>query len=269
MKKLILIATCLMLSACSVVGPGSRGVRTTFGTVSDDVKDSGLYLWIPFVLGMKKINVQIQKSDIKATAASKDMQDIHAEVAVNWSLDPKNVVKTYKEIGDEDDVEIRILIPAVNEVMKATTSKLSAEEVLTKRLDMKTSIDNGLKNRLAQYGITLYDVSIVNLQFSSGFTQSIEHKQIAEQEAQQAVYVAQKATQDAKAAVEQAKGESQSTLERAKGQAKAQELLRSTLTKEILQQHAIDKWSGNFPQVMGSGSLPFINLKMNELEKGK
>lgn len=264
MKILFMTMIAFSLIGCSIVGPGSRGVRTTFGSVSDEVKDTGFYLWIPFILGMKKINIQIQKSDIKSTAASKDMQDIHAEVAVNWSLNAKDVVKTYKEIGDEDDVEIRILLPAVNEVMKATTSKLTAEEVLTKRMQMKDDIDKGLKARLAQYGITLYDVSIVNLQFSPGFTQAIEHKQIAEQQAQQAVYVAQKATQDAIAAVEQAKGESQSTLERAKGQAKAQELLKSTLTKEMLQQHAIDKWNGNFPQVMGSGSLPFINLKMTE-----
>lgn len=252
MKKLGLLLVTVMLSACAVVGPGQRGVRVTLGSVSDDVKPSGAYFWVPFVYSIKKINVQIQKGQIEATAASKDMQDIHATVAVNWSLSPENVVKTFKEIGDEEDVENRILTPAVNEVLKAATAQRTAEEILTHRLEMKKNIDEQLAERLKQYGITMHDVSIVNLKFSDGFTQAIEHKQIAEQQAKQASYVAEKATQDAKAEVE-----------RAKGQAAAQNLIRSTMTKEILQQRAIEKWDGKFPQVMGSGALPFLNLKLD------
>lgn len=246
-----MIIAALLLTGCSVVGPGERGVRVSLGTVSEDPKLPGAYLWIPGLLGMAKVDVQIQKSDIQSTAASKDMQDIQAEIAINWSLSPENVVKTYKEIGDEYYVAQRILIPAVNEVMKAATAKRTAEEVLTHRMEMKKDIDDGLVARLKQYGITLHDVSIVNLKFSEGFTQAIEHKQIAEQQAQQAVYVSQKATQEAKAEVE-----------RAKGQAEAQRLVQTSTTAAILQQRAIEKWDGKFPQVMGSGALPFINLKM-------
>lgn len=251
MNKFISIVTLMFLSACSVVGPGERGIRISLGSVSDDAKTPGPYLWIPFVFGMKTLNVQVQNTVIKSTAASKDMQDIHAEVAINWSLSPDQVVKTFKEIGDEDDVANRILMPAVNEVMKASTAKLTAEEVLTKRMEMKHDIDNGLKDRLAQYGIRLYDVNIVNLNFSQDFTKAIERKQVAEQEAKQAAYDAQKATQEAK-----------SEVERAKGQAEAQRLLRTTLTSELLQMRAIEKWNGQFPTVMGNGALPFLNLNL-------
>jgi regulator of protease activity HflC (stomatin/prohibitin superfamily) len=194
--------------------------------------------------------VQIQKSEISSAAASKDMQDVHAKVAINWSMDPTNVVRTYKEIGDEDDVEQRILTPAVNEVMKAATSKRTAEEVLKLRVELKQDIDDGLKARMAQYGIKIYDVSIVDLQFSKDFAEAIERKQVAEQDAQQAVYVAKKATQEANAEIE-----------RAKGQAEAQRLMKSTITAEILQQRAIEKWDGHFPTYMGGGALPFINVK--------
>lgn len=253
MKNIIyLFSLILTLSACSVVGPGERGIRINLGSISEQPKLPGAYGWIPFVMGMVKINVQIQKAEINANAASKDMQDVHAVVAVNWSMNPDNVIKTYKEIGDESDVEKRILIPAVNEVLKAATAKRNAEEILTKRIEMKLDIDGSLKERLMQYGITLYDVSIVNLKFSDGFTQAIEHKQIAEQQAKQAAYVADKATQDAKAAVETAKG-----------QAAAQALVRESMSESILRKAAIDKWDGHFPQVMGSASLPLI-LNMNK-----
>lgn len=252
MKKVLVLA--LILSGCSVVGPGERGVRISLGSVSDDAKVPGAYLWIPFLLGMAKVDVQIQKSDIESGAASKDMQDIRAKVAINWSLSPDNVVKTYKEIGNENDVENRILTPAVNEVMKSASAKRTAEEVLTHRMEMKKDIDDGLKIRLSQYGITLHDISIVDLRFSEGFTQAIEHKQIAEQQAKQAAYAADKATQDARAEVE-----------RAKGQAESQRLLRANLTDEILQQKAIEKWDGKLPEILANGgALPFINLKKSE-----
>lgn len=200
---------------------------------------------------VRKINVQIQKSEIDSTAATKDMQDVHAHVAVNWSMAIKDVLRTYKEIGDQDAVLARIIDPSVNEVMKAATARRTAEEVLTKRMEMKTDIDNGLKDRLAQYGIHFNDVSIVNLKFSPEFTRAIEQKQIAEQQAKQAEYVALKATQEAKAEVE-----------RAKGQAAAQTLMKTTITPQILQQRAIEKWDGHFPQIVSNGVMPFIDFKM-------
>lgn len=250
-----LLFSCLsfLLTACSVVGPGQRGVKVTLGEASPDTKAPGVYLFIPFISRTHKIDVTVQKAEIESTAATKDMQDVHAKVAVNFSLAAESLVKTYTEIGDEDEVLERILMPAVNEVMKSATAKRTAEEVLTKRMEMKADIDQGLKQRLAGYGIHLYDVSIVNLEFSHDFTKAIEAKQIAEQEAKQAEYNALRATADAKA-----------TVESAKGQAEAQRLIKSSITKEILQQRAIEKWNGQFPQVMGSGALPFLNLNLKE-----
>lgn len=251
MKKLALIALLpIFLNACAVVGPGERGVRVSLGSVSQDVKKPGAYLWIPFLLGMKKLDVQLQKSEVESSASSKDMQEITTHVAVNWAIDPTKAVSVYQAIGDEDDVLERVITPAVNEVMKAAAAKRTAEEILTKRMEMKKDIDDGLKERLEKKGVSLDDVSIVNLTFSKDFSEAIERKQIAEQEAKQAEYVAQKAIQQAKADVE-----------RAKGQAQAQQLVRASITHDILMQKAIEKWDGHFPQVMSDAkSLPFIKI---------
>lgn len=244
--KLLIMMTMLLVTACSVVGPGQRGVRESLGTVSEDPKLPGAYLWLPVLFGMTKINIQIQKTSIEATAASKDMQDVTAQVAVNWSLSPQSVVKTYKEIGNEDDVVKRILIPAVSEVLKASTAKRTAEQILTERMSMKKDIDEALVQRLEKYGITLHDLSIADLKFSHDFLNAIEQKQIAEQQAKQASYVADKAIQEARAEVERAKGQNEA----------------------ILQKAAIDKWDGHFPQVMDTGNLPFIlNLDKTTKEK--
>lgn len=240
------------LTGCSIVGPGERGVRISFGSAADDSLAPGIYPWFPVVYGMTTLDTRVQKSETETSAASKDMQEITTRVAINWSLDPNEVAKVYKTVGAEDAVLTNVISPAVSEVLKAVTATKAAEEILTHRIELKTEIDTMLKGRLAKYGVSVNDVSIVNLSFSRDFTHAIELKQIAEQQAKQASYLAQKATQDARAAVETAKG-----------QAEAQRLLKSTITTELLQKAAIEKWNGEFPQVMGgSGALPFINLKM-------
>lgn len=255
MKKLIPLL--LIFCSCTVVGPGQRGVRISLGTVSSDVKDSGAYVWVPFLLGMSKVDVQIQKSEIEASAASSDMQEIKTHVAVNWSLSPLKVVETYKTIGNEGDVLERIISPAVNEAFKAAISKHTAAEVLSKRMILKKEIDDGLMTRLAAYGVTLNDVSVVNLTFSDEFTKAIEEKQIAEQKAEQAKYSAAQAVEDAKAAVNEARG-----------QAEAQRLVKETITPALLQKLAIEKWNGQLPQIMGgAGTIPMINLKAADFRK--
>jgi prohibitin 1 len=251
MRFLVVLVLILIGTGCSIIGPGERGIRVSLGKASTDVKEPGAYFWFPVLAGMKTINIQLQKSEVEASAASKDMQEIKTHVAVNWSITPNKVVDTYKNIGDEDDVLARVITPAVNEAFKAALSKKTAEEVLAKRMELKKEIDDTLKERLSAYGVTLTDVSIVNLTFSKEFTEAIEKKQIAEQQAKQSEYVAQQAIQEAKAEVN-----------RARGQSEAQKLLKATITKEILQQRAIEKWDGKFPQIIGSGALPFVDFKL-------
>lgn len=249
MKILALLAL-VGLSSCAVVGPGERGVRISLGSTSSDVKEPGAYLWIPFLLGMSKVDVQIQKSEIEASAASSDMQEIKTHVAVNWSLSPDKVVDTYKTLGDERDVLRRIVEPAVSEAFKAAISRHTANTILAKRLELKQEIDGILKGRLSNYGVTLNDVSILNLTFSQEFTEAIEKKQIAEQEAEQAKYHAARAIEDAKAAVNTARG-----------QAESQRLVKETITPALLQKLALEKWNGVLPQIVGTGTVPFIDLK--------
>ncbi|MEG4850311.1 prohibitin family protein [Microcoleus sp. B5-D4] len=247
---IVFIIAALILRPFALVGPGERGVMMRFGKVQDAILDEGIHPIFPIVTSVKTLSVRVQKTDLKADAASKDLQSITTDLAVNWNVDPAKVNQIYQQIGDEEQIVTSILSPAISEVLKAATSKKTAEEIITKRTELKTEIDNSLKKRLEPYGVIVRDVSLINFGFSPEFSKAIESKQIAEQEAKQAEFTVQKATQDAKAEIN-----------RAKGKAEAQRLQRQTLTAEILQQQAIEKWNGQFPTVMGGGgTLPLINI---------
>lgn len=254
MKNFFVLASVIMLSACSVVGPGERGVRVSLGKAGNEVLQSGAYVWVPFLYGMQTLNVQIQKNEVETSASSKDMQEITTHLAINWSLTPDKVVDVYKTIGDEDDIVNRIIQPAVSEALKAASAKKTAEEILNKRLELKTEIDTMLKERLSKYGVTLNDVSIVNLTFSKEFTDAVERKQIAEQRSKQSIYEAEKAEHDAV-----------SMVNTAKGQAEAQRLLKATISPEVLKMRYLEKWDGKLPTVMtgsGGGAMLFqVNTK--------
>ncbi|MEG4207058.1 prohibitin family protein [Microcoleus sp. Pol7_A1] len=247
---IVFIIAALILRPFTIVGAGERGVMMRFGKVQDAILDEGIHPILPIVTSVKTLSVRVQKTDLKADAASKDLQSITTHLAVNWNVDPTKVNQIFQQIGDEEQIVTSILSPAISEVLKAATSKKTAEEIITKRTELKTEIDNSLKKRLEPYGVIVRDVSLINFGFSPEFSKAIEAKQIAEQEAKQAEFTVKKATQDA-----------QAQINRAKGQAESQRLQRQTLTPEILQQQAIEKWNGQFPTVMGGGgTLPLINI---------
>lgn len=235
-----------------VIQAGERGV--VFSNVSgieDKVLGEGVHFRTPFVQSVTSLSVQVQKNEVKAEAASKDLQTVNTQIVVNWHLDASKVNKIYQSIGDEKAVVDRILTPAVSEVVKAAVAQKTAEEILTKRPELKVDIDERLRSRLATYNVILDDVSVTNVDFSKEFNAAIEAKQVAEQEAKQAFYLAQKAENEAKAAVE-----------KAKGVAEAQKLVKETLTPELLQKMTIEKWNGNYPTYVGGGlPLPTLPLR--------
>lgn len=256
---IVVLIGALLFRPFTIVNAGERGVVMQFGKVQDNVLDEGIHPIMPIVTSVKRLSVRVQQNSFNADAASKDLQKVSTQLAINWHIDTAQVNKVFQRVGDEQQIVLRIITPAVSEVLKAATAKKTAEEIITQRTSLKEEIDNALEARLAAYGVLVDDVSLVDFTFSPEFSKAIEAKQIAEQEAKQAEFTAVRASKDAIAEVN-----------RAKGQAEAQRLQRLTLTPVLLQKQAIEKWDGHFPTVMGgSGMLPLINIDPASLANQK
>lgn len=233
-----------------IIGAGQRGVVFNNASgVEDRILGEGTHFRVPFLQSVTSISVRTQKTDVKAEAASKDLQTVDTDVVVNWHLDSSKVNKIYQQIGNETTVVDRIIVPAVNEVVKAATAQKTASEVLAKRAELKSDVDRLLSERLAKFNVILEDVSIVNVSFSPEFNRAIEQKQVAQQEAERAVFRAQEASASA-----------QSTINLARGEAEANRLKQQSLSAELLQLRAIEKWDGKLPLYNGGDSTPFINI---------
>jgi len=255
----ILIAALILISWLNpfvVINAGNRGVITTFGKVNPIVLEEGLHLRIPIMQQVTEINVQIQKGEGDGDAASRDLQQVHAKIALNYHLIPNRVAETYQAIGDLNSVGDRIIIPAVQEATKATTAKYTAEELISKRPEVRDQISQFMRDRLLRHGIQIDEFSIVNFRFSESFNQAIEAKTTAEQ-------LKLKAERD----LERIRVEAEQKIASAKAEAESLRLQKQETTPDLLklreienQRVALEKWDGRLPQVTG-GSVPLINIK--------
>lgn len=224
---------------------GQIGVVTRFGKVTGKELGEGFHFKSPFE-DVTKYDIKVQKDDSEASAASKDLQDVKVKLVVNYTLEAGKVSEIHKTVGEL--YREKLIYQGIQEVVKASTAKFDATQLITDRPSVKAVAVEELKERLEKYGIQIQDISIVDMQFSPEFTQAIEAKQVAQQEAQKAVFLAEKATQEANAEIE-----------RAKGSAEAQRLQQQTLTAEILQKQAIEKWDGKLPVYSTNGNA-FFNI---------
>lgn len=245
-----------MMGSFAVVSPGERGVRITLGAVDVRPLEEGLHFKIPFIATIKKIDVQVQKAEAEADGASKDLQTVNTKVAVNYHLTPEKVVATYKSVGDLSAVGERIIAPTIEEGVKAVAARYSAEELITRRPEVRDAINRFVVARLNRNGIIVDEFAITNFRFSPQFAAAIEAKTTAEQQKLKAENDLERIKVEAEQKIVQANAEAASL--KAQKQEVTSELIR---LREIENQRlAIDKWDGKLPQYSG-GPTPFISVK--------
>ncbi len=235
---LIVLGVITLFSAMRFVDTGKIGVVTQFGQVTGRELGEGFSWVAPWGFNnVTEYDIKVQKETSSTTAATKDLQDVTAEVVLNFRLNRGDVSRIHQTIGAE--YKDKLISPALSETFKAASAKYNAGELITERAALKADVYKQLKERLEKHGIVVDDVSITNFKFSDSFSKAIEDKQVAQQNAERAKF----------------------NLEAAKTDAEAQAAQSETLSAEYLQKQAIDKWDGKLPTYMGGGAVFNIPLQ--------
>src|SRR5919106_2645 len=238
----IIIIAVIAVSSVRMVDAGHRGILVQFGNVDTDVSlDEGLHFVVPFRDNVVQMEVRTQKVVENAASASKDLQDVSTQVALNYHLNPDRAQIVYQRLGF--DYGNRVITPAIQESVKQVTARFNAEELITKRETVKNQIEEQIKARLAPYNIVVDAISITEFQFSQQFRTAVEAKVEAQQRALQA----------------------QNDLRRIQIEAQPitiiDEQLRNNPT--YLEWLKATKWDGVLPLVTGGGGqgvTPFIEI---------
>lgn len=232
----------LFLFSFTTIKSGEAGIKTRFGKVITTQMDEGVNFKIPSIEKIIKMNIQVQKVEIDTSSASKDLQDVNMKLAVNYRVLGDKATSLYKNVGTKyEDV---ILQPAIQESIKAVTSQYTAEELISNRSEVSTKCMETLQDKVKNYGLSIDNFNIIDLNFSEAFNKAIEEKQVAEQK-----------VLTAKQELEKEKIEAEKKIVKAESEKTANELKQQSLTDNIIKEKFIEKWNGELPKASGSNSI--------------
>lgn len=243
---IILFLIIIIFGTFYTIPAGYRGVVLTFGKPSATSTGEGINFKIPLIQSVVKMDTRTQKYEAELTAASSDLQDVNTKLAINYHLNSESVIELYRTIGT--NYAEKIIYPLEQESNKAATAQFTAVELITKREQVRGSMENILREKLAPRGIIVESISIVDFKFSPSFSQAIENKVTAEQNALAA-----------KNKLEQIKYEAEQRVAQAQGESDAIRAQISAIAAQgganYLQMLWIQKWDGKVSVVNGGNSI--------------
>src|ERR671931_356463 len=254
----------IMSESGVIVQAGHRGVVLYVGAVENRVLGEGLHFIIPFAEQVIQLEVRTLKFQADASAASNDLQEVATTIALNYHIDPNQSNVIYQQLGA--DYADRIIAPTIQESVKASVAKFSAEQLITNRSIVKGVIDQAISKTLSARDITAETIFITDFKFSEAFANQIESKVVAyqkyltEQNNLKAVQVIANQT------VVQAQAQARARVANATGEAQAIKLITEQLRQspEYLQWKAINTWNGQMPYALGSSGFPFFQLPVQQ-----
>jgi regulator of protease activity HflC (stomatin/prohibitin superfamily) len=208
------------------------------------------------------IDMKTQKLETDASAASKDLQVVKSKIALNYRVRPDNIAWLRQNIGL--DYKSKIVEPAIQEAVKASTSQFTAEELITNRSLVRERMKEAMQlklNLLSNYSISIEEFNIVDFDFSEEFNKAIEAKVTAEQQALKAKNDLERIKIEAQQNVETAKGEAEARITKAKAEAMSIQIQSEALKTygdQIIKLRTIEKWQGAVPTYLGCGQDSFI-----------
>lgn len=232
---IILLVLTLILNPFVIIHAGEKGVVLNWGAFNGEILEPGLHWRTPIVQSVVKMSVRTEAIEReKSEAYTHDIQPVDIHSLVNYNLDPKSVGNIYQQY--ELKYETKVLVARIEAAVKQTVAQYTAEEMLTKRGEVQTKIEEAVRAAVPpEFIITKY--SLVNEEFSEQFEQAIEAKQVALQKAEQAKNELTRAEVDAKARIAQAEGE-------AKAIAIQAQAITQQGGKDYVELKTIEKWNG-------------------------
>lgn len=256
------------------VPTASVGVVTKFGKIEKETLEPGFHVkgWFDKI---NSISTKTQKYSVTTSAFSSDIQQVDVRVVFNYNIDKINAPALFETVGKS--YESMLIEPRLIENVKIVMARYNAEALLENRGSLSNEICALMQEDLVAYGINASSVAIEDIDFTEAFTNAVEAKQVATQEAltakteqekltMQAEAEAKRKTIDAESRAEiikmEADAEAYSISTKASAEAEAQKKMAESITQDLIEFTQAQNWNGQLPSnyVGTSDVLPVLNM---------
>lgn len=278
--SLILAGVIFLISLVGFVPTGYTGILVTFGAVSDKTLSAGLNIKAPWQ-SIVRMDNRTQKVEIDTSAFSSDIQQVDLKMSINYCIDQQTAQTLYRTVGK--NYYDNVMLPRILENTKATFSKYTAENLISKRDLLSDSIAEMTSADMADYGIRIVSIAVEDIDFTDAFTSAVEAKQVAAQNkltaeteqaqktmeeraaSERAIITANaKAEQDiiaANADLEVVKVQAEASLYAGEREAEMNKRISEALTDRLISYYWIKQWDGKLPTTtLGENGSYMISL---------
>ena len=299
LSVVLIIGAFTVFSSCAArVDAGHVGIRVKLAGSSRGVDDipvvTGWVFYNPLTEQLVMFPTSVQNivwtkdahegnpHDESITFSSKEGANINADIGLSFHIEPTLAPHLYLRFRKNDLVELAngYVRNAVREGFNVAASQLPVQDIygaekgklvadVLKRLQEQLGKDGFILDQLTFNGALRLPESV-----ATAINRALEQKQqaiqaqnrVAQVEAEARQAVAQ-AEGQANAARERARGEADARLITARAEARSNLMLRRSMSQQVMQYRALEKWNGKLPVMNGNGALPMLTFDATKVVK--
>jgi regulator of protease activity HflC (stomatin/prohibitin superfamily) len=287
----------LLFSSCTArVDAGHVGIRVKLAGSNRGVDDipvvTGWVFYNPLTEQLVMFPTSVQNivwtkdphegnpHDESITFSSQEGANINADIGLSFHIEPTMAPHLYLRFRKNDLQELAngYVRNAVREAFNVVASKMPVQDIYgSEKAHVVSEVTTRLQDQLGKDGFIVDQLTVNGAlrlpeSVATAINRALEQKQQAiqaqnrvaqvEAEARQAVAAAEG---QANAAREKARGDADARLITARAEARANLMLRRSMSPQVMQYRALEKWNGKLPVMNGGGALPMLTFDASKL----
>lgn len=187
---------------------------------------------------------------------------VSADIGITYHLRPESIPLIFQRYRRGMDEITHVFIRNyIRDAINKSASKTRIEDLYSGKESFFEDVESHVRQDLAPIGIELSRIYLIGrFHFPPTVISALNAKIEAVQRAQQRENELREAEAEAKKQIAKAEGQARCAIVQAESESKANTLLSQSVTAELIQWQAVQKWDGKLPSVT-SGATPFIQVK--------
>lgn len=242
------------------------------GGVQDEVLSQGWHIVSPmtkvteYTVGLEQSYLTSDekgdsKDDESFSASSKEGKELIIDLTFSYQFKESDVVNVFNKFKGKDGELVRdtFIKPNIVSWSKEVIAKYPVASVLgEQRASINKDLTEYLSKKFKSYGITISNVSLINVDVDKQTKEAINKKIKAQQDAETQKIKNQTSIDKANAKVEKARADAEAKKIKAEAEANANREIAQSLSKELIDYKKMEKWDGQLPKYQGTEVGMFI-----------